>query len=54
MRRLALLGLVVALVAPAAAWAHATLKAESPGFQEELPTGPRVVRLEFDQIVSLP
>ena len=54
MRRLALLAVVVALVAPAAAWAHATLKAESPGFQQELANGPRFVRLEFDQIVSLP
>ena len=54
MRRLALAGLVLALVVPAAAWAHATLKAESPGFQQELRAGPRAVRLEFDQIVDLP
>jgi copper transport protein len=54
MRRLALLGLLVALAVPAGAWAHATLKAESPCFQQELASGPRVVRLQFDQIVNLP
>jgi copper transport protein len=54
MRRLALLGLVVALVAPAAASAHATLKSEFPGFQQELQHGPALVRLHFDQLVQLP
>ena len=54
MRRLVLYGLVVALVVPAAAWAHATLKSEFPGFQQELRVGPKFVRLHFDQIVQLP
>jgi copper transport protein len=54
MKRLVVLGLLVALAAPAAASAHATLKAEYPGFQQELQTGPRVVRLDFDQLVQLP
>ena len=54
MRRLALFGALVALVVPAAAWAHATLKSEFPGFQQELQVGPKFVRLHFDQIVQLP
>jgi copper transport protein len=54
MRRLVLLGLLVALAAPAAASAHATLRTEFPGFQEELRTAPRVVRLHFDQFVQVP
>jgi copper transport protein len=54
MRRLVLLGLLVALAAPAAASAHATLRTEFPAFQEELRAAPRVVRLHFDQLVQLP
>jgi copper transport protein len=53
-RKLVLLLAVVALVAPAAASAHATLKSEFPGFQQELQAGPKFVRLHFDQIVQLP
>jgi copper transport protein len=44
----------VALVAPAAAWAHATLKSEYPMFGAELKVAPRVVRLHFDQYVDFP
>ena len=54
MRRAALLVTLVALVAPAAASAHATLRAEFPGFQQELRNGPAFVRLHFDQLVQLP
>jgi len=54
MRRVVLLGLVVALVSPAAASAHATLRSEFPGFQQELGSSPAVVRLHFDQLVQLP
>src|SRR5206468_660555 len=43
-----------ALVAPAAASAHATLRGEFPGFQQELQNGPAFVRLHFDQLVQLP
>jgi len=53
-RRAALLAVLAALAAPAAAWAHATLKAETPGFQQELRAAPRAVTLEFDQLVQLP
>jgi copper transport protein len=44
----------LALVLPAAALAHATLKVAWPGFQQELPNTPRTVRLVFDQFVTLP
>jgi len=54
MKRLIALLLVVALVAPAAASAHATLKQEFPGFQQELQTAPKFVLLKFDQFVQLP
>jgi copper transport protein len=45
---------VAALVVPAAAWAHATLKSEFPGFQQELKVSPKQVRLHFDQFVKFP
>jgi copper transport protein len=54
MRRLVLLGLVLALVLPAAAAAHATLRSVSPSFGSELRSGPKLVTLRFDQIVQLP
>jgi copper transport protein len=54
MRRVCLWLAVLALVVPAAAWAHATLRGEFPGFQQELQRGPAFVRLHFDQIVQLP
>ena len=54
MRKTAALLGALALMLPAAALAHATLKAAWPGFQQELPHAPRTVRLLFDQFVSLP
>ena len=36
MKRLLVWLAVCALLVPAAAWAHASLKAETPGFQQEL------------------
>ena len=54
MRRLVVIGLLVALVAPAAASAHATLRSEFPRFQQELQVAPRLIRLHFDQYVQLP
>ncbi|HEY4349305.1 MAG TPA: copper resistance protein CopC [Gaiellaceae bacterium] len=42
------------LAVPGSAWAHATLKAESPGFQQELATAPHMIRLHFDQFVQFP
>ena len=54
MRRLALWLGLLALVVPVAAWAHATLRSESPGFQQELAASPKLVRLHFDQFVQFP
>jgi copper transport protein len=54
MRRLLLLGLALALALPAAALAHATLRSVSPGFGKELQRTPKLVTLQFDQIVQLP
>ena len=45
---------VCALLVPAAAWAHASLEAETPGFQEELAVSPSDIRLHFDQFVKFP
>jgi copper transport protein len=53
-RRLALLLGACALAVPAVAWAHATLKDESPGFQKTLAVSPRRIVLDFDQYVSFP
>ncbi|HVU79509.1 MAG TPA: copper resistance protein CopC [Gaiellaceae bacterium] len=52
MRR-ALLVAAVALVFPASAFAHATLESTTPGFREELRSGPAQIRLHFDQQVRL-
>jgi copper transport protein len=48
------LGAAVALLVPAAASSHATLVHTQPGFQQELASPPRVVRLQFDQSVQFP
>jgi copper transport protein len=53
-RRLVLAGLAVALCVPAAAWAHASLIDTTPSFQQRLEQPPKVIRLEFDQVVELP
>jgi copper transport protein len=47
-------GVVLALCAPAAAWAHASLIGSSPGFRERLERPPNTIRLQFDQVVDLP
>jgi copper transport protein len=51
-RRIALIALV-ALAFPAAASAHATLRATSPHFGTELQRGPATIRLRFDQHVKI-
>jgi copper transport protein len=53
-RRLALGVAVLALAVPAVAWAHAGLKSEFPGFQQELRSSPRAVTLRFDQFTLFP
>ena len=52
MRRLVLGGAAAALLCPAAAFAHATLKSEHPGFRQRLETAPPRVVLHFDQGVE--
>ena len=54
MKRLAVWVCVLALLAPAVAWAHATLKSASPGFGTELAGSPKEIRLGFDQFVKFP
>ena len=55
MRRALLIALLVALASPAAAFAHASLRQEMPGFKERLKVSPRLVVLRFDQpVVALP
>jgi copper transport protein len=52
MRKLLLAGAVAALLWPAAAFAHATLKSEHPSFRQRLEQAPRRVVLHFDQGVD--
>ncbi|MBV8598567.1 MAG: copper resistance protein CopC [Actinobacteria bacterium] len=52
MRRAFLLVVLVALAAPASAWAHASLLKESPSFKQRLAVSPRQVVLQFDQTVD--
>ena len=52
MRRTLLAASLVALVAPAQAFAHATLEHTSPGFRQRLERSPEQIRLEFDQGVK--
>ncbi len=54
MKRLCVWLAAVALVAPAAAWAHATLKSEYPVFGTELKVAPKLVKLHFDQYIDFP
>ncbi|HVW90871.1 MAG TPA: copper resistance CopC family protein, partial [Gaiellaceae bacterium] len=52
MRRLLVIALA-ALAFPGAAYAHATLISTSPSFRAELQTGPRQIRIHFDQTVKV-
>ena len=54
MRRALVVLATLAVVTPAAAWAHATLKQAQPGFGQELQVAPASVRLHFDQYVKFP
>jgi copper transport protein len=46
------IGILAALAAPTAAFAHASLTRSSPSFEQRLDTAPRIVRLHFDQVVT--
>jgi copper transport protein len=52
MKRLLVVGALVALVFPAAAFAHATLEQTTPGLQQRLASSPRTLVLRFDQYVK--
>jgi len=52
MRRGLLVAVLAALVLPASAFAHATLKTESPSFGQELAASPTRIVLQFDQTVQ--
>lgn len=52
MRRTVLLAVLVALVAPAAASAHASLGAAAPGFRERLEEPPTEIVLRFSQVIA--
>jgi copper transport protein len=52
MKRALLVVAFVALVAPASAFAHASLEKESPSFKQRLAVAPRQVVLQFDQSVD--
>jgi copper transport protein len=54
MRRVLLWLTACALLAPAAASAHASLKVAWPGFEQELAASPQAIKLHFDQFVSFP
>ena len=54
MRRAAVtLALVAALAAPAAAYAHATVRSTSPSYRERLSSSPATVVIRFDQAVTV-
>jgi copper transport protein len=52
MTRLLPLAVLVALLMPAQAFAHATLEHTSPGFEQRLGSSPRKVTLDFDQYIK--
>ncbi|HEX4521131.1 MAG TPA: CopD family protein [Gaiellaceae bacterium] len=54
MRRALALVVICVLAVPAAAFAHASLRTESPGFEQELQVAPTSIRLSFDQFVEFP
>ena len=53
MKRLVVAAAVVALLAPATASAHATLRSTSPHYGTEMTLAPATIRLRFDQHVRL-
>ena len=52
-RLLVLLG-CCALAYPAAAWAHASVRKVTPGYQQEVAAAPREITISFDQFVKFP
>ncbi|HEX8793309.1 MAG TPA: copper resistance CopC family protein [Polyangiaceae bacterium] len=52
MKRTLFIVVLAALVLPSSAFAHASLRKESPGFRQRLAASPRQVVLQFDQTVD--
>jgi copper transport protein len=52
MRRALLVGVVGAILLPASAFAHASLRAENPRFGQRMHDSPPLVALRFDQVVD--
>jgi copper transport protein len=52
-RRALVLAALVALSAPASAFAHASIRSESPSYRERLAASPHWVAIRFDQTVEL-
>ena len=52
MKKALALGVLAALALPASAFAHASLRSESPGFKQRLSASPSRVVLQFDQSVD--
>jgi len=52
MKRALAIAVLAALALPASAFAHASLRKESPGFRQRLAASPRQVVLQFDQTVD--
>ena len=53
MKRAVLIGLLVGLAAPAAAFAHASISRESPSYRQRLAKAPTQVQIDFDQAVKV-
>jgi len=53
MRRALVLVALVALAVPASAFAHASIRAESPHYKQRLASPPRLIVLRFDQTVDV-
>lgn len=53
MRRALLLAVLVPLAAPAAAFAHASIRSESPTYAQRLGTAPAQIVIRFDQTVDV-
>ena len=53
MRRVLLIGLLVALAAPAAAYGHASISRSNPAPRERLERSPSRVEVDFDQAVKV-
>jgi len=52
-KRAMLIGLLVALAAPAAAYGHASISRSKPGYRQRLAQAPKRIEIDFDQAVKV-